>query len=305
MRRAGLLVVVGALAFLAGCGGGGGGGSSVQDVIRTNLLRVAAGWQHQDTAPFYAYYSEDYDFDGLGKADHLQSIFSDFSSIRNFRVLKVSISVQSATFALARMDFSMQLFADIASLDQATAIEAWANSRNEISQVWKRDFDGVWRIAAEYLAAAWVLGDSSHIATNSVLAGDQFLAGTVHQVFATAFAPDASYRVTLYPDSFAASSFNPASTFGWQSADYSGDFTVSSTAFGEYAFSWIGQADRPPRTTMIGRRIDAVFIVVSTAAGQKPERHYRAPTGIRRSVFRMIRIHGSAGQNPFPQPRPR
>jgi hypothetical protein len=304
MRRAALAIVV-AFGVLAGCGGGTESEESkAERAIKKNILRLAAGWQYEDPGPFYAYYSEDYDFDEVGKEDHLQSIFDDFPYIRNWRLRTYEVDVVDATLALARMHFYMTFYADISALDQPDSFYAWVQSRNVLSQVWKRDFDGVWRVAAEYLSAGWVLGDSPEIGDFSVWSGDEFRAGWTYRISASADMPDSSYRVTLWPDCFAGEAFDPGSAYGWRGVSYFGDFMVRDDALGEYALSFIGQADRPPRTTMLGRRIDAVYIVVYGRSGEKRARQYRAPTGVRKSPFRLLRIHGSAGQSPRPEPRP-
>jgi len=304
MKRATWLSLAVAVVLLAGCGGDDDEQSSAERAIRSNLLRLATAWQYEDTGPFYTYYSEDYDFDEMGKDDHLQSIFADFPYIRDWHLSKYEINVQDSTYALVRMHFSMELYADVSSLDYPTTIERWVESKNEILQVWKRDFDGVWRVAAEYLAAAWVLRNSPDIRSLSVVSGDQFHAGSAYGISALGLTNSGSYRVTLWPDCYAADYFDPDYAYGWAAADYYGDFAVRDAAYGEYALSFIGQTDRPPEDTMVGRRIEAEYVVVYDSSGQKPVRQYRAPTGTRKSVFRLMRIHGSAGQTPREEPRP-
>ena len=120
MGGAKLLAVAVGLGLLLGCGGGGEDEeSAAEKQIKKNLLRVAAAWRNEDAGPFYTYYSEEYDFDEVGKDDHLASIFEDFPYIREWRLTKYSVDMVSSNLALAKMHFTMSLYADVSALDQA------------------------------------------------------------------------------------------------------------------------------------------------------------------------------------------
>lgn len=281
---------------LSGCGGGGGK-SANEARIEQNLLRLAQGWKFEDILPFQLYVSEDYAFDEQGKADHIASIEADFPFISNFALAGYDIDVLSGQLASARMDVRFTLLADVSAVDNPTADYQQVAAASVIEQVWVRDFDGEWRVAAEFTSRAWVLRDLPTIYDMSVLPGATFRAGQTYDVSGSARA-GTDPRITIFPDSVAAEQdgFVPESAFGFGDVTYSGDFLVRSTALGEYAFAFIAQADRPGQATMLGRTLRANFIEVQQAAGAAPAAKKRIVPGNRMSMFRHLRIKSAAGQ---------
>lgn len=283
------------LAFaLALCGCGGGGKSPDETRIERNFLALMQGWATEDLVPFDLYISQDYAFDEQGKADHIASVQTDFASISDFRLLSYDINMVSSGFAQARATVTMLIEADVSALDFPTPIVRWVRSDQVIEQVWIRDFDGVWRVGAEFVSRAWVLANTPSIFDLSVQPGDVFRAGTVRAVAATASA-SGGLRVTLQPDSVAAASFTPGSVYGFGSATYSGQFAVRPDASGEYAIVFIGQGDRLGQSTMIGRSLSATFIEVEQSA---PSAKKKISPGNRISMFRHLRIKGSRASAP-------
>jgi len=294
IRRVAAMCAVAAFA-LALCGCGGGGKSPDEMRIERNFLALMRGWENKDLLPFELYISQDYAFDEQGKADHIASVQADFASISDFRLLSYDISVVSSGLARVHAKVTMLLQADVASLDSATAIIRSVRSDQVFEQAWIRDFDGVWRVGAEFVSRAWVLADTPDIFDFSVQPGDVFQARTTRAVAATA-STSAGLRATLSPDSLAAASFTPQSVFGFGSATYSGNFVVRSDAFGEYSFTFIGQADRLGQSTMVGRSLSATFIEVEQIP--VPSAQKKIVAGNRISMFRHLRIKGSRASQP-------
>jgi len=280
-----------AAALLAGCGGGGGK-SADEARIEQNLLRLMQGWKFEDIQPFLLFISEDYAFDEQGKADHIASVEADFPFISNFTLAGYNIDVLSGQMASATVNVRFNLVADVSALDQPTSDFQQVSSAAVLEQVWVRDFDGVWRLAAEFTSRAWVLRDLPTIFDISVLPGATFRAGQIYDVFGGARA-SSDLRITMFPDSVAAADFQPDSIFGFGVTTYSGDFLVSSAAVGEYAFAFIAQADRPGQPVMIGRALRANFIEVQQAAAAAKK---RVIPGNRISMFRHMRIKSATGQ---------
>jgi hypothetical protein len=288
-----------ALSLLAGCGGGHE--NADREALLTSISGLMTGWARQDSAYLEAFISEDYAFDEQGKADHIAAIVADFPDLRNFRLVRQQVDIVSPNLASAQVEFSVQLFADVASLDQVTATFAWANSDNLLDQVWIKDFDGVWRLAAEYLKGSWVQDDTPVISSFSVQPGDQIRPGDTGPISAIGSAASTGQRVTLWPDSVAAASFSPTFSFGFGAATYSGDITTRTDALGEYSLAMIGQSDIPGNPLMAGRLLRAEYIIVSTRAGRAFLGGKVVP-GNRQSIFRRLRIHRAAGKYQDPRP---
>ncbi len=286
------------LGLVTGCGHHG-------DADRANLLAsvsgLMSGWVTENPIYLERNISADYAFDEQNKDDHIAAIVADFPDIRSVRVIRRQLEILSPNLASVQVEFTAELFADIASLDQPAPILAWVPNRNWLDQVWIKDFDGVWRLAAEYLQGSWVLDDTPAISSFSVSAGDQIRPGDTGPFSAAASAASSSYRVTLWPSCDAAASFDPLSDFGFGGATYDGEITVRSDALGEYSFSIIGQTDIVGSPHMVGRLLNAVYIVVSDRAGRAIIGGKTVP-GNRQSLFRHLRIRRAAGQ--YREPRP-
>jgi hypothetical protein len=286
-----LLAIVVAL-----CGCGGGGKNPDEARIERNFLALMQGWANEDLLPFELYISENYAFDEQGKADHIAAIQADFAWISNFRLLGYSIDLASADLAYVRANATMQIYADVAALDYPQAIVQWSRSDQVLEQIWVRDFDGVWRLGAEFVSRGWVLGNTPSISDVSVQPGAVFLPGSTRAVYGLAVGGD-DLRVTLWPDSAAAAGFSPESVYGFGSASYSGNFVVRSDAWGEYAFTFIGQTDRLGQAKMVGRNLWATFIEVQqTLAPSAKKKNIIA--GNRISMFRHLRIKGARASPP-------
>ncbi|HUT74042.1 MAG TPA: hypothetical protein VM221_04305 [Armatimonadota bacterium] len=282
-----------------------GGCQDKDDVDRRRLLASVSGlmtaWAREDPALLERYISEDYAFDEQSKADHIAAIAADFPDLRDFRLARQQLEIISPNLASVQVEFSAQLLADVAALDHPTPILAWAPSVNALDQVWIKDFDGVWRLAAEYLQRSWVVDDTPVIGSFSVSPGDQIRPGDTGAFTAVASAASNSHRVALWPGCDAAQSFSPDFAFGFGVATYDGDITMRSDAFGEYSFAVIGQTDIPGSPRMLGRMLRAVYIVVSDRAGRAIIGGKTVP-GNTQSVFRRMRIHRAAGR--YREPRP-
>ncbi|UCH34472.1 MAG: hypothetical protein JSV65_18415 [Armatimonadota bacterium] len=293
-----LLVVLLAVVLLPGCG-------DDDDPDRRALLNsvngLMTGWVQEDSRYLQLYISEDYAFDEQSKADHIAAIVEDFPYLRNLTFVRQHAQIVSPNIATVQVEFAADLLADIAALDYPTTIEAWVRTDNWFDQVWIKDFDGVWRLAAEYLQRSWVLDDTPVIDFFSVDPGDQIPPGDTGGFTASAYAGSTAHRVTLWPDSDAAAYFDPDYAFGFGSASYSGDITVRSDAYGEYSFAMIGQTDIPGSAQMLGRRLRAEYIVVSDRAGRAIIGGKTVP-GNRQSIFRRMRILRAAGQREDPVP---
>jgi hypothetical protein len=287
-----------AIGLLAGCGGGG---NSDRDALLSSVRGYMTGWARQSQSLLDAFVSVDYAFDEQNKADHIASVVADFPDLHNLQVVNQSVDIISPNLASAEVEFTALLNADIASLDQATSTFAFVPSDNFLSQIWIKDFDGVWRLAAEFLRASWVLSATPVINLLTPLDGDHIAPGAIGAVSALGSAADNSLRVTLFPDSVAAASFVPTSAFGFGALQYDGEITARSDASGEYSLSIIGQTDVIGNPQMVGRSLRAVFIVVSTRAGRA---YYGGKTvpGNRQSLFRYMRIRRAAGK--YYQPKP-
>jgi hypothetical protein len=292
-------IAVLALGMLAGCGNDE---SSDTQALLTSVRGLMTGWATENPAYLQQYISEDYAFDEQNKADHIASIVADFPDIRNFRLINQRLDIVTSNIASVQVEFTASLFADIASLDEPTAILAWVPSDNTLDQVWIKDFDGVWRLAAEYLQGSWVRDDTPVIDFFSVAPGDRIAPGATGGFSATGSASSISYRVTLWPDSIAAAYFTPQFAFGFGVADYSGDITVRTDAFGEYSFSMIGQTDIIGNPRMVGRLLRAVYIVVSDRSTGRAIIGGKTVPGNKQSIFRLMRIRRSVGQLKEPRP---
>jgi len=298
-RWAWLALAALALGALAGCGGNHE--NTDRDTLLASIGGLMTGWARQDSAYLDAFISADYAFDEQGKADHIAAIVADFPDLRNFRLVRQQVEIVSPNLASAQVEFTVQLIADVASLDQATATFAWVNSDNLLDQVWIKDFDGVWRLAAEYLKGSWVQDDTPVISSFSVQPGDQIPPGDTGPISAIGSAASPAERVTLWPDSVAAALFTPTFSFGFGSATYSGDITIRADALGEYSLAIIGQTDILGDPRMVGRLLQAEYIIVSTRAGRAFLGGKVVP-GNRQSIFRRLRIHRAAGQHRDPKP---
>lgn len=292
------LVLLG-VAALAGCDRNEE--SADQRALLSSVAGLMTGWATQNPIYFERFISEDYAFDEQNKADHIASIVADFPDLRNFRLVRQQLAVISADLASVQVEFTADLFADIAALDNPTALMAFVPSDNLLDQVWIKDFDGVWRLAAEYLQGSWVLDDTPVINAFSVAPGDQIAPGNTGEFSAAASASSTALRVMLFPSSDAAASFDPTFAFGFGAATYVGEIVVRSDAFGEYSFAMIGQTDIPGSPRMVGRLLRAVYIVVSDRAGRAIIGGKVVP-GNRQSLFRRVRIHRAAGQYKEPTP---
>lgn len=300
MKRYVLCAAVGLLlVVLAGCGGGH---DTERDRLLDSVRALMAGWANQDSALLNRYVSLDYAFDEQGKADHIAAIEADFPDIRSFDLTGVHVELLGGGLATARVQFTAELYADISSLDQTSSIMAWAPSTNVLNQIWIKDFDGVWRLAAEYLELSWVRDNRPDITDLSIQSGDYFAPGHVAQFSAYAVERGSSYRVTLWPSCIASSLFDPDYMFGWGSATYSGEMTVRSDASGEYSFSIIGQSDATGNPRMLGRTLRAEYIVVSDTAGKSIIIGGKVVPGSKQSLFRHLRIRRAVGQ--YRQPHP-
>jgi hypothetical protein len=299
MKRWTLLLVMLALGFLAGCGGGG---NPDQEALLASIRGYFSGWAQQNPALINAFVSADYAFDNQGKADHVAAIAADFPDMANFRLVRQTVDILSPNLASATVEFTMLLNADIASLNQPTSIFQFVPSDNFMSQVWIKDFDGVWRLGAEFLSASWVLSATPVINLLTPLDGDTIAPGAVGGVSALGSAASTGERVTLFPDSVAASSFVPTFSFGFGVADYRGEVTIRTDAFGEYSLSTIGQTDIIGSAKMVGRSLRSVFIVVSTRKVSRAFLGGKTVPGNKQSLFRYMRIRRAAGQ--YGQPRP-
>jgi len=290
-----VLLVVG---LLAGCGGGG---NSDRDALLSSIRGYMTGWAQQNQSFLDAFVSADYAFDEQNNADHIASVVADFPDLRNLQVINQTVEILSPNLASATVEFTALLNADIASLDQPSSLFAFVPSDNFLSQIWIKDFDGVWRLAAEFLSASWVLRATPVINLLSPLEGDHIAPGAIGAVSALGSAADNSLRVTLFPDSIAAAAFDPTFAFGFGALQYDGEVTVRSDASGEYSLSVIGQTDAVGDPQMVGRALQAEFIVVSTRAGRA---YYGGKTvpGNRQSLFRYMRIRRAAGK--YWQPKP-
>ena len=304
MKRC-ILVLVLALAvgLLTGC-------DDDEDPDRRRLLSSIAGlmtgWATENPIYLEQFISEDYAFDEQNKDDHIAAIVADFPDLRNFRLVRQELDIIPPNIASVQVEFTADLFADVASLDEPAPILAWAASVNLLDQVWIKDFDGVWRLGAEYLQGSWVVDDTPVINTFSVDSGDQIRPGDTGLFSATASAASTAYRVVLWPSSDAADFFDPDFAFGFGSASYAGEIAIRSDAFGEYSFAMIGQTDVPGNPLMRGRLLRAVYIVVSDdpqalVAGRAIIGGKVVP-GNRRSVFRRMRIRRAAGRYEEPTP---
>jgi hypothetical protein len=287
-----------AVGLLAGCGGDH---NSDRDALLSSIRGYMTGWVQENASFLNAYVSADYAFDEQNKADHIASIVADFPDLRDLKVVHQTVDLLSPNLASGTVEFTALLNADIASLDQPTSVFAFVPSDNFLSQIWIKDFDGVWRLAAEFLSGSWVLSASPVIELLSPLEGDQIAPGATGFVSALGSAANNSLRVTLFPDSIAAASFDPTSVFGFGAVQYDGDITVRTDALGEYALTMIGQTDAIGNTQMVGRSVRAEFIVVSTRAGRA---YYGGKTvpGNKQSLFRYVRIRRAAGK--YFQPKP-
>ena len=287
-----------ALALFSGC-------NDRQDPDREHLLAsingLMTGWVTENPTYLQRYTSNDYAFDEQNKADHIAAIVADFPDIRSLRVVRQQVEVVSPNLASAQVEFTAQLYADIAALDEPASILAWVASDNVLDQVWIKDFDGVWRLGAEYLQGSWVLDDTPVISSFSVQPGDQIPPGDTGAFSSVASAASNTHRVGLWPSSDAAAYFDPEFVFGFRSATYQGDITVRTDAYGEYSFAMIGQTDVPGTPRMLGRSLRAVYIIVSDRAGRAIIGGKVVP-GNKRSVFRRMRIHRAAGHYDQPQP---
>jgi len=295
------LVVVPVLLAVGLLGGCGGGGNSDRDALLSSIRGYMTGWAQQNQSFLDAFVSPDYAFDEQNKADHIAAVVADFPDLRNLRVVSQTVDILSPNLASASVEFTALLNADIASLDQPTSIFAFVPSDNFLSQIWIKDFDGVWRLAAEFLSASWVRSATPVIELLSPLEGDHIAPGAIGAVSALGSAASNSLRVTLFPDSIAAASFVPTSVFGFGAVQYDGEITVRSDALGEYSLTMIGQTDAIGNPQMVGRSVRAEFIVVSTRAGRA---YYGGKTvpGNRQSLFRYMRIRRAAGK--YWQPKP-
>lgn len=299
-RWAAALLLVLAVGLLPGCDD-----DDEADLDRQYLLQsvsgLMTGWQTENPIYLERYISEDYAFDEQGKDDHIAGIVADFPDLRNFRVLRTWAQVVTPDLASVQVQFTAELLADIAALDEPTSILAWVRSDNMLDQVWIKDFDGVWRLGAEYLQSSWVLDDTPIITSFSVDPGDQIRPGDTGGFTSAASATSITHRVTLWPSSDAAAAFNPEYDFGFGSATYSGEVTIRSDAWGEYSFAMIGQSDIPGRPQMLGRTLRAVYIVVSDRAGRAIIGGKTVP-GNKQSIFRRMRIRRAARQYREPIP---
>jgi len=293
-----LITALLALGLVAGC-------SDKEDPdlqrLIANVNSLMAGWATENELQLERLISADYAFDEQNKADHIAAIVADFPDLRNFRLVKQQVEVISPNLASVQVEFTAQLLADVAALDQAVEDFAWVPSYNVLDQVWIKDFDGVWRLAAEYLQGSWVLDDTPVISSFSVQPGDQIPPGDTGAFSSVASAASNTHRVGLWPSSDAAAYFDPEFVFGFRSATYQGDITVRTDAYGEYSFAMIGQTDVPGTPRMLGRSLRAVYIIVSDRAGRAIIGGKVVP-GNKRSVFRRMRIHRAAGHYDQPQP---
>jgi len=300
MKRWALLVLAAlVVGGLVGCGGNDAGD---RGPLLTSVTGLMTGWANQNSAYLDAYISADYAFDEQNKDDHIASIVADFPDMRNFHVVRQELDIISPDLASVQVEFTAQLDADVASLDQLTSTYAWVNSRGLFDQVWIKDFDGVWRLAAEYLKGAWVQDDTPAMSHFSVQPGDQIQPGDTAPVSATGAASSTAQRVTLWPDCVAAASFSPSYDFGFGVATYDGDITTRTDADGEYSLAIIGQSDIVGDPRMVGRLLQAEYIVVSTRAAGRAFIGGKVVPGNRRSIFRRVRIHRAAGQVGSPRP---
>ena len=288
-----------ALSLLAGCGGNHE--NVDRDALLASIGGLMTGWATQNESYLQQFISADYAFDEQNKADHIAAIVADFPDMRNLRLVRQQVEIISPNLASAQVEFTVQLFTDVASLDQASSIFAWAPSDNLLDQVWIKDFDGVWRLAAEYLKGSWVQRDTPVISSFSVQPGDQIAPGDTGAMSAVGSAENAGERVTLWPSCDAAASFNPTSVFGFGAAEYAGDVTMRTDALGEYSLAMIGQTDILGNVQMVGRLLTAEYVVVSTRSGRAFLGGKVVP-GNKQSVFRHMRIHRAAGK--YREPRP-
>jgi len=295
-----LALVILAGLLLSGCDGNGG--SSDRNALLASVRGLMTGWSTENPVFLEQYISQDYAFDEQNKADHIASIVADFPDIRNFRLVDQRLDIVSPNIASVQVEFTASLFADVASLDETLAIMAWVPSDNTLDQVWIKDFDGVWRLAAEYLQGAWVQDDTPVIDLFSVAPGDRIAPGATGSFSASGSASSIAQRVTIFPDSLAAASFVPDFAFGFGVADYSGEITVRTDAFGEYSFAMIGQTDIIGNPRMVGRLLRAVYIVVSDRSTGRAIIGGKTVPGNKRSIFRHVRIRRAVPDLKEPKP---
>jgi len=294
-----LLLVVLALGLFAGCGDHG---NPDRDAVLASMREYFSGWAQQKPTLIADFVSADYAFDEQNKADHVAAVVADLQNMANFRLVNQTVDIVAPDLASASAEFTALMDVDVSALDQPPGNFQFEPSDNSLSQVWIKDFDGVWRLAAEFTAAAWVKSATPVINLLTPQDGDQIVPGGVGAVSALGSASSTAQAVALFPDSIAANSFVPDSAAGFGAANYSGQVNIRTDAFGEYSLAMIGQTDMPGNPMMVGRSLRGVFIVVSTRAVGRAFLGGKTVPGNKQSLFRYMRIRRAAGQ--YKQPRP-
>jgi len=292
MGRALILAVLLVVGTLAGCGGGGG-----DSALGSNVNAVISGWRALDASRVAPYVSDSYYFNGTDRAGYLSGLAADFADIDSVTNTSYDVTSRDADHAWVEVHFVAYMYLDIASLDHEPIYDV-AYTRNTLRQLWIKDFDGEWRIIAEYLRSAYAVRNTPVLSDLSLTDGDSWRAGTSHLTWGTASADSTRYRVTMWVDLPAASTLPPAN-FGWGAVDFEGTVTVDPLADGPYAFSYIGQTDDPATIYMRGRTLRGVYLEIYGAAFAGPRKP--APAAQVKSSLAPLRIrHAARGKLALP-----
>lgn len=251
------LVAVVVLAVMAALLAAGCGGSSGPAGLDSAIRAVEEGWRDRDASRIAPYVSADYYFDGLDDSQYLSDLAAQFAEMDTVSMKGHEIEVSETGYAWVRMDFTAYARLDVAAMHITNPIYERAFISETMRQLWIKDFDGRWRLAAEYVLRGYALRDTPDISYVSLVDGDELRAGTSVTVYGTADSNNNDYRVTMWVDAFDQIG---TGMFGWEQVDFQDVLTVPSTAYGPYAVSFVAQTDDPNASRMRGRTLESVYV---------------------------------------------